>query len=379
MKTKYKSTVLFFSLALMLYSCGDTTTVVQEETKVHSENQIQLSSEQLKNIDLVVARPQLTNASRTLEFNGKLEPAINQAASVCLPLGGFITQSKVIPGQYVAKGDVLLEAQNELFIQIQKDYLVIKNEVLYAEKENERQATLNEAAAVSSKNADIAKQNFISKKIELKSLSEKLQFIGINPATLNEGNISRTIEIKSPISGVISQVNISTGKLVKPEDVVIEILNHENLLAKLQIFSNDINALKEDMSILLYSNESEEKIPATIVSINRSLNNTGSAELYCRPSKTPRSWVPGMYINGAIQAENISGIIIPNDAIVEWEGKSFVFEHKKTSDLYELVEVQSREMDENYSELLVTPEWINKDIVIKGAYTLLMTMKNKSE
>jgi membrane fusion protein, heavy metal efflux system len=379
MKTYYKNTILILSSALILSSCGDNTTAVQEEVKVQIENQIQLSSEQLKNIDLVLGKPQLTNASRTLEFNGKLEPAINQAASVCLPLGGFITQTKVIPGQHVAKGEVLLEAQNELFIQLQKDYLVIKNEVLYAEKENERQASLNEAAAVSSKNADIAKQNFISKKIELKSLSEKLQFIGINPASLNEGNISRTIEIKSPINGIVSQVNISTGKLVKPEDVVMEILNHENLMAKLQIFSNDMNALKENMSILLYSNESNEKIPATIVSINRSLNNTGSAELYCRPSQTPRTWVPGMYINGAIQAENISGIIVPNDAIVVWEGKSYVFEHKKTNDLYELVEVQAREMDENNSELLVTPEWIDKEIVMKGAYTLLMTMKNKGE
>ena len=379
MKTYYKNTILFLASAIILSSCGDNSTVVQEEVNVQGENQIQLSQEQLKNIDLVLGKPQLTNASRTLEFNGKLEPANNQAASVCLPLGGFITQTKVIPGQYVAKDDVLLEAQNELFIQLQQDYLVIKNEVLYAEKENERQASLNEAAAVSSKNADFAKQHFISKKIELKSLSEKLQFIGINPATLNEGNISRTIDIKAPISGIVSQVNISTGKLVKPEDVVMEILNHENLIAKLQIFSNDMNALNEEMSILLYSNESNEKIPATIVSINRSLNNTGSAELYCKPTKTPRSWVPGMYINGAIQAENISGIIVPSEAIVAWEGKSYIFEHKKTNDLYELVEVQSREMDENNSELLVTPEWIDKEIVIKGAYTLLMTMKNKGE
>lgn len=379
MKTSYKNPLSFLILSLILFSCGDSSTTVKEDVKVQSENQIQLSPEQLKNMDLVIGKPQLTNASRTLEFNGKLEPALNQAASVCLPLGGFITQSKVIPGQFVSKGDILLEAQNELFIQLQQEYLVLKNEVLFAEKENERQSTLNEASAVSAKNADIAKQNFVSKKIQLKSLSEKLQFIGINPTSLNEGNISRTVEIKSPISGVISQVNISTGKLVKPEDVVVEIQNHENLLAKLQVFSNDINALKDNMTIQLYGNDSEERIPATIVSINRSLNNSGSAELYCKPTKIPQSWVPGMYINGAIQAENISGITVPNDAIVIWEGKSFVFEHKKTSDLYELLEVKSREMDENISELLVTPEWIDKDIVVKGAYTLLMTMKNKSE
>jgi cobalt-zinc-cadmium efflux system membrane fusion protein len=379
MKTHYKNILALPSLAVLIFSCSNNTTVVKDEVKMQNENQIQLSSEQLKNIDLAIAKPQLMNASRTIEFNGKLEPAVNQAASVCLPLGGFISQFKVIPGQFVAKGDVLLEAQNELFIQLQQEYLIVKNEVLYAEKENERQSILNEASAVSSKNADVAKQHFISKKIELKSLSEKLQLIGVNPATLNEGNISRIIEVKSPISGVVSQVNISAGKLVKPEDVVIEILNHENLVAKLQIFANDINNLKDDMSIELYSNESDEKIAATIVSINRNLNQNGSAELYCKPSKTPNTWAPGMYINGSIQAENISGIIVPNDAIVMWEGKSYVFEHKKANDVYELLEVQAREMDEINSELLVTPEWIDKDIVTKGAYTLLMTIKNKGE
>ncbi|MEZ4800682.1 MAG: hypothetical protein R2809_13090 [Flavobacteriales bacterium] len=38
-----------------------------------------------------------------------------------------------------------------------------------------------------------------------------------------------------------------------------------------------------------------------------------------------------------------------------------------------------RALDENKEELLVSPEWIQKQIVTQGAYTLLMMSKNKAE
>jgi Multidrug resistance efflux pump len=59
----------------------------------------------------------------------------------------------------------------------------------------------------------------------VKSLGERLKLIGINPDELTENNLSKSINIYSPINGYVSSVNVNIGKYTQPSEVLFELIN----------------------------------------------------------------------------------------------------------------------------------------------------------
>lgn len=69
---------------------------------------------------------------------------------------------------------------------------------------------------------------------------------------------------------------------------------------------------------------------------------------------------------------------IPSDGVVQYEGRQFIFLTKDEKS-FEMIEVNAGENDNGYTAISL-PEnsnLKNEQFVLKGAYSLLMMMKNK--
>jgi len=107
--------------------------------------------------------------------------------------------------------------------------------MVYLEQEFHRQKELNKTQASSDKAAQQAETDYRTQQILISALKEKLQLIGINPAKLNESNISRTINLYSPINGFVSKVNVNIGKYVSPTEVLFELINPADIHLALKV------------------------------------------------------------------------------------------------------------------------------------------------
>ena len=85
-----------------------------------------------------------------------------------------------------------------------------------------------------------------------------------------------------------------------------------------------------------------------------------------------------MYVNGVLQTVSPTGIAVPMVSVVHWEGKNYIFE-QKAENAIEMIEVNTRDINDQFVELLVNPDFTSKKVVAEGAYTLLMKMKNTAE
>jgi cobalt-zinc-cadmium efflux system membrane fusion protein len=83
-------------------------------------------------------------------------------------------------------------------------------------------------------------------------------------------------------------------------------------------------------------------------------------------------------MNAEIAITNAKSYVLPEDAIVRFENKYYVF-LKKTASQFEMVEVQIGKTEKGFTEIIKTENLNNQTLVIKGAYSLLMSLKNKSE
>lgn len=378
---KIMKTYIIPIIALIFFaSCGEKTAeiAVTNETS-SSENIVSLTPEQLSNMKIQTTTPQLMDVGTFLHLNGKLITPPQDVVQLCLALGGYVKSCNVLPGQFIEKGATLATIENEAFIQLQQDYLTTMSNLTLAEKDYNRQKSLNTEKATSDKIADEAKNRFESQRIAAQSLREKLLLIGISPENVNEKTISRSVALRAPFSGNITVMNIVPGRLMRPEDVLFEMKNNAHLTASLQFFEKDLSLLQENLEIDLFTNTNPEvKIKGKIISINRNFNESGASELYCSITGAPKVWVSGMYINGVLQAVSPVGIAVPMSSVVRWEGKNYIFE-AKPDNTYEMLEVTTRDINDKFVELMVNPDFTGKKVVSEGAYTLLMKMKNTAE
>jgi cobalt-zinc-cadmium efflux system membrane fusion protein len=374
-----KSLNVLIIVILFICSCAKQSSSDKNEVKEIKESIVNLTDAQLKNASLELGKIEEQTISSTLKVNGKIDVPPQNMVSISAQLGGYLKSSQLLPGMKVKKGEVIATMEDQQYIQIQQDYLTTKTKLNYLEKEYNRQKDLNESKATSDKVFQQTEADYFAQKITLKALYEKLKLIGINPETLSESSISRNINIYAPIDGYVTHVNVNIGKYVNPSEVLFELVNPTDIHLALTIFEKDIPQLFIGQKVIAYTNnEPEKKHNCEIILISQHLSDERSVEIHCHFNNYDKTLLPGMYMNAEIEITNKNSSILHEPAIVNFENKHYVFvqldKHK-----FEMKEVFTGMHHNGVYEITNASTLKEKTIVTKGAYTLLMALKNTTE
>jgi len=290
-----KNLIIIILLSSFLIACGSKEVEQKQSESINTESSITLSETQVKNIGVVLGKPEIRSISTVLKVNGKIDVPPQNMVSISVSLGGYLKSTKLLPGMKVKKGEVIANIEDQQYIQLQQDYLTAKSKLSYLEKEYVRQKELNQSKASSDKVFQETETNYQGHKILVKSLSEKLRLISINPDNLDENNLSRSINLYAPIDGFVSTVNVNIGKYVNPSDVLFELVNPSDIHLALTIFEKDINKLSIGQKLMAYTNnEPNKKHPCEILLIGQNLSAERSVEVHCHFNDYDKTLIPGM-------------------------------------------------------------------------------------
>ncbi len=377
-----KKPFAILSAILILAGCSSekpTESAVAE--KPQQSKLVQLTPAQLKNASIETGKPELKTIATALQVNGVMEAPPQNLVSVSVPLGGYLKKTKMLPGMHLKKGELMAELEDQAYIQLQQDYLTAKARLAYLEQEYKRQRDLNQSKASSDKVYQQTQADYRSQQVLLKALSEKLRMININPNSLTESNLSRTLRLYSPINGYVTKVNVNVGKYVVPTDVLFELVDPRDLHLMLTVFEKDVDKLEIGQQVIAYrANQPEKKYPAKIIYIGKNVADDRAIEVHCHLQKEDPSLVPGMFMNAEIEVQSKQAYTLPDDAIVRYGSKQYVFAVRDSS-VFEMLEAQTGNSEHGFTAILpnqaLQPE--KQTYVTKGAYTLLMKLENKEE
>jgi membrane fusion protein, heavy metal efflux system len=372
-----KSSYIFF-LFFILASCKNKTA---EEAKEPAANELiaTLTAAQMKNAAITTSALQEQKLSGILKLNGKIDVPPQSMVSISVPMGGYLKSTQLLPGMRVRKGESIAVVEDQQYIQLQQDYLTAKAKIKYTEAEYNRQKELNESKAGSDKNLQLAEAEYRSQKILIRSLSEKLQLAGINISKLSEENITRSVNIHSPINGYVSKVNVNIGKYAAPTDVLFELINPADIHLNLSVFEKDIQSLRIGQRLTAYTTSNpQKKYVCEIILISQNLTADNYAEVHCHFLNEEHKLVPGTFMNAELNATAKTVMALPEEAVVRFEAKQYVFV-KLAEAKFEMKEVQTGIVENGMIEILNAAAFQNQSIVSRGAYTLLMSLKNKEE
>ena len=376
-----KQLIILLNISLLLSACGGSKKEEQKTEITTAENRVTLTDAQFKNAGVQTGKFEQKSISSILKVTGKIDVPPQNMVSISVPLGGYLKFTKLLPGMYVKKGESIAILEDQQYIQLQEDYLTAKAKLVFAKQEFERQKELNQSKASSDKVYQQSLADYTSLEILVKSLSEKLKLIGISPASRTVNNISKSISIGSPISGFVSKVNVNIGKYVTPADVLFEIVNPADIHLVLSVFEKDVTKLFIGQKLIAYTNSNpEKKYTSEIILIGKDFSDDKSVEVHCHFANYDKTLIPGMFMNAEIEVKSNESLVLPSDAIVSYENKQFVF-IEKGKQQYEITEIKTGNTENGFTEVIFDnlKNLTTEVLVTKGAYSLLMMMKNKSE
>ncbi|MFN6089058.1 MAG: efflux RND transporter periplasmic adaptor subunit [Cyclobacteriaceae bacterium] len=352
------------------------TTTAQPTEIAH----VRLSQEQQKLLGIVLGQPILRSMNGTLKANGMLDVPPQNMVTVSAPLGGFVKSTELLQGMKVKKGQTVIVLQHPDYIQLQEDYLTSKNQLEFLDLEYKRQEELAKENVTAAKALQQAKSNYFGTKAKVQGLTAKLKLININPQELENGEIQNTISIPSPISGFVTEVNVNIGMHVNPTDVLFKIIDTEHLHAEAQVFEKDVPRLKIGQQVRVYlSNENKERL-AKVFLIGKEITAERTVRVHCHLEGEDPSLIPGLYFKALIETDPQQVTTLPNEAVVDFENKQYVFVEQKAGELeYEMIEISKLKSEEDFTEVALPSSIAGRKIVLKGTYSLLSILKNTEE
>lgn len=365
---------------LVLAGCAAKEQKTEETTAMVESSIVDLEPAQMQLAGIDTGRAVMEKISSKLTVNGVVDVPPQNIVSVSFPLGGYLKSTRLLPGMRVRKGEVIGMIEDQGLVQLQQDYLVTKSKLVYLKQDFERQQLLNENKVNADKVLQQVSSEYKSQQVLLKGYGEKLQLVGIQPDQLTEESLSRSVALRSPINGYVSKVNINIGKYVNPTDVLFELINPDDMHGALTVFEKDMSKLRLGQKVSMqFVDEPGVNYPGDIIIFTRNVDENRTGTVHCHFNKMPDHLMPGMFLNATIFLDDRSAWTVPEEAVVRFSGKQYVF-RVVAANKFEMLEVEVESIGNGRLAIISkATDLTSQALVIKNAYAVLGKLKNTAE
>ncbi len=414
---KHLRTIIFLATVLLslwfVISCKEK--VDEPEVSLHEHvdsillktDIFQISSKQFKAAGIALGYMQKTELSETFEVTGKLDLPPQHFAEVSTPIGGIIKSINFIEGDYVSKGQAVMDLSTPDLIRLQEDYLTSRSNLEYLEKDYQRQKDLYAENVSSGKIFQEAESKYQMEKARLASLKRQLSILSISTDDLHKDIIAQTIPIRSPIKGYIGHIHGGMGSYTEPNNVLFDVIDNTNIIVHLDVFEEDLNKVKVGQKIsVMLPNQDNKQIEGRIYNIGKAMDmESKSVSVHAKiVNNQNKDLLPGTFVTALVHVGGQFVDALPEEAVVRAGENEYVFivadlkrlaedsvQFKKFTEphfvqdangnrvplTFELIEVRTKASGNGLVEiddLALIPD--SAQVVVKGAYYLLSQLKS---
>ncbi len=324
--------IVLFTVACLGVSCSPKKTESETVDPVSIKLDLNKDTVEISKIDFKTRGLELVEISQKSMTNkvsstGMIDVPPNGRAVISAQIGGYIKNSKLLIGDQVKKGDLLVSIENIKFLDMQQQYLEALEQLSFLKSNFERQTELFKENISSEKSYLKAQSEYKRTFAVHAGLKKKLQLLNINTAAVEKGEFSSLSNIYAPIGGDITEINVKTGSFVASSDAIMEIVNTEHVHLELKIFEKDALKIKKGQKVVFRLPESSgENYIGNVHVIGKSIgaDRTVTAHVHIEEEENTL-FIPGMFVQAEIIIDNdTSSLIINETALLENDGKNYI-------------------------------------------------------
>jgi membrane fusion protein, heavy metal efflux system len=250
-------------------------------------------------------------------LSGRVEPMIDARAVVAASVGGRVERVLVAPGQSVRAGQPLAILVSGDAASLRADADAAEANAIAAEQAHSREESLADQGVVARRDAEVAHAQALSAQAAARAARARASAAG-------SPNASGRLSVTSPISGVVTSVQVGPGGFAAQGGVIAEVTNP----ARVEIVFNAPPALAAQVragsAVSVQGPAGEFDAVVTGVAAGAGAES-GATVIRARPAggvlPPAGSAVSGSIVTG----EAVGGFTVPSEAVQTVEGANVVF------------------------------------------------------
>lgn len=376
--SKYMWNALVLFGMMLAVSCSSKSEQPSETPEAAgSDELIEVTSEQFKSSGYELGSLTKRGFRTTVNANGVVDVPHKYQAAVSAYFGGYVKEIDLLNGSKVEKGQVLFTLENPAFVEVQKDFLETEGELKYLKEDLDRQRDLADANVSSQKKFSKAEADYLMMKAKNASLRKKLELMNVDVKSLTADKLRSTINILSPLSGYVTEINASPGTFLSPSEVALRITNTEHMHLELKVFEQDASKIKSDQKIRYKVQNAETEHEAVVHLVNKIIDPVSRTVIvhgHVGPAPTS-DLVIGSYLEAQIVVGSDSLLSLPSAAIAEIDNIFYVLqvssEQNGTTEFIKK-KVNVGQVQDGFTAILNADEFQPTDkFLILGAFDLI--------
>lgn len=336
---------------------------------VMAENTIQISQDHFNNLGVTLGKLESVNQIPVLTAPAKVVIPPTQEYIVSASQSGLITKLNAAIGDKVKKGEVLAQLNSPDLLTLQREYLKAASVLQLASNTYQRDKKLMEDGVIADRRWQETRNQYQSYASEANEHKQLLEIAGMTANDIDRlgetHRLTSQLSVYSPISGVVMERMAVAGTRIDILAPIYRIANLNELWLEINIPHERIGSIKVGDQVLVENSP----ISAEITLLGQSVNPENQTILARAIIKDNQSAIRvGQTINTRIiQTSENAAFKIPNAAIAQNEGKSFIFIRNRDGFKVAPITVIGKQGDESIISGDLTGD---EDIAIKGAVAL---------
>lgn len=247
---------------------------------------------------------------------GRVEPMVDARASVAASISGRVERVLVAPGQPVRVGQALAVLVSGDAAGLRADADAAAAAANAARAAYERERNLQEQGVVSVQSVEAAQAAYLSAEASARAARARAGAAG-GPSA------SGRVNVTSPISGVVTNVQVGPGGFVAQGGVVAEVSNP----SRVELVFNAPPAVAARVSIgsIIRVDGPNGGFEATVTGVAADTGEESNATLIRARANSASSLAAGSAVTGAVVTDASGGLTVPVEAVQTVEGRTVVF------------------------------------------------------
>jgi cobalt-zinc-cadmium efflux system membrane fusion protein len=273
--------------------------------------------------------PLATAATRTTSTELKVTGVVNADVSRTVPVislaSGRVVEIRARLGDEVAKGQLLMRVQSSDISGAFSDYRKATTDEVLARAQLDRSKLLFEKGAAAAKDLEIAQDTADKAKVDVENASERLKVLGADLS-----HQSSVIEIVAPVSGVITEQNVTAASGVKTLDNSPNLFTIADLSAVwviCDVYENDLRNVRMGETADIHLNAYPNRVlQARISNIGATLDPTIRTAKVRLEVHNPGILRLGMFVTATFHGpDKQTVVVVPASAVLHLHDRDWVY------------------------------------------------------
>ena len=193
---------------------AEMTSYSSKEAKGAAPELFTIPQEQMSHVQVVTVAP--GKITRTLRLTGAVAYNAFATTPVITQVGGPVSRILVVPGQFVKRGEPLLEVTSPDYSQMLAVYLKARDVARVASKNWDRAQDLYQHHAIAERDLLQAESDRNQAQADMNAAEQSMKILGIpKPEDLEKSPSSAEVRLLAPISGQVVERLVAPGQVLQ--------------------------------------------------------------------------------------------------------------------------------------------------------------------